>query len=170
MESYLEGDGVLMVDLVRDINYDKNGMKRPTKTIFSADSANPYEVAPISALLGNLTCNPGIVYDLFINNPKANVGNKFKTLEEVMTEIGQGTWGRAATSAWSSTIRLKRILTRYSTKCEKFKEILTQYRLVVKVPHMGPVNGEQRQRALTGDKKFSIRYDEPRDRRCVQGP
>jgi hypothetical protein len=34
-------------------------------------------------MLANLTCNPGIVYDLFINNPKANVGNKFKTRDEV---------------------------------------------------------------------------------------
>ena len=89
IESYLEADGLLLVDLVRDINCDKNGVKRPTKLIFSVDSANPYEVAPISALLGNLTCNPVIVYDLFINNPKANVGGKFKTLEEVMTEIGR---------------------------------------------------------------------------------
>ena len=31
----------LLIDLKRDINYDKNGQKRPTKFIFSADSANP---------------------------------------------------------------------------------------------------------------------------------
>ena len=67
VESTLEKDGLLKFDLVRDISYDKNGVKRPTGVIFSADSANPYEVAPIAPLLGNLTCNPGIVYDLFIN-------------------------------------------------------------------------------------------------------
>ena len=37
----------------------------------------------------NLTCNPGIIYDLFINNPKANVGGQFKDRDEVMTEIGR---------------------------------------------------------------------------------
>ena len=75
IESTLQEDGLLLIDLVRDISYDKNGVKRPTGILYSADSANPYEVAPIAPLLANLTCNPGIVYDLFINNPKANVGN-----------------------------------------------------------------------------------------------
>ncbi len=100
IESTLQADGLLEVDLVRDISYDKNGMKRPTRMIYSADSANPYEVAPIAPLLGNLTCNPGIVYDLFINNPKVNVGGLFKTREEVMGELGR-ILGPGSTSAWS---------------------------------------------------------------------
>ena len=29
------------------------------------------------------------MYDLFINNPKANVGNAFHTHDEVMTELGR---------------------------------------------------------------------------------
>ena len=78
---------ILEIDLVRNISYDKNGVKRPTKFIFSADTAKPYEVEPIKNLIGNLTCNPGIIYDLFINNPEANVGKKFKTRNEVMQEI-----------------------------------------------------------------------------------
>ncbi|MCI8326352.1 MAG: transaldolase, partial [Lachnospiraceae bacterium] len=81
-ELVLEKDGVIKVDLVRDISYDKNGILRPTNVLFSADSANPYEVGPISPLLANLTCNPGIVYDLFINNPEANVGNVYKNRDE----------------------------------------------------------------------------------------
>ena len=56
----------LMIDLKRNINYDRNGKKRPTPFIFSADSANPYEIEPIKNLIGNLTCNPGIIYDLFL--------------------------------------------------------------------------------------------------------
>ena len=51
---------VLEIDLARNISYDKNGKKRPTKFIYSADTANPYEVEPIKNLIGNLTCNPGI--------------------------------------------------------------------------------------------------------------
>jgi len=85
----IEEDSVLRVDLVRDISYDKNCIKRPTKVLFSADSANPYEIEPVKNIIANLTCNPGIIYDLFINNPKANVGNKYKTRDEVMQEIGK---------------------------------------------------------------------------------
>ena len=87
----LDKDKVLRVDLVRDISYDKNGELRPTNVLFSADSANPYEVEPISPLISNLTCNPGIIYDLFINNPKANVGKKYKNRDEVMAEIDSWT-------------------------------------------------------------------------------
>jgi hypothetical protein len=160
IESYLESDGLLLADLVRDIGCDKNGMKRPTKTIFSADSANPYEVAPISALLGNLTCNPGIVYDLFINNPKANVGGKFKTIEEVMTEIGR-VLGPGCDISVELNNPFEEDFNRILDECEKFKEILTEYRLVIKVPHMGPVNKDNVEELLTGDKKFSVRYDQP---------
>ena len=160
IETYLGNDGLLTVDLVRDISCDKDGMKRPTRTIFSADSANPYEVAPISALLGNLTCNPGIVYDLFINNPKANVGGKFKTIEEVMTEIGR-VLGPGCDISVELNNPFEEDFNKILDECEKFKEILTEYRLVVKVPHMGPVNGKNVNELLTGDKKFSLRYDQP---------
>ncbi len=160
VESYLQPDGLLLVDLVRDISWDKDGMKRPTGTVFSADSANPYEVAPISALLGNLTCNPGIVYDLFINNPKANVGGKFKTIEEVMTELGR-ILGPGCDISVELNNPFEEDFNKILDECEKFKEILTEYRLVVKVPHMGPVNGKNVNELLTGDKKFSLRYDQP---------
>ena len=141
IESYLEDEGVLTVDLVRDISYDKDGMKRATKTIFSADSANPYEVEPIAPLLGNLTCNPGIVYDLFINNPKANVGGRFKTLEEVMTELGR-VLGPGSDISVELNNPFEEDFSKILEECEKFKSILTEYRLVIKVPHMGPVNGK----------------------------
>ena len=54
---------MLRADLVRDISYDKNGQKRPTQFLFSADTADPYEIGPIKHLIANLTCNPGIIYD-----------------------------------------------------------------------------------------------------------
>jgi hypothetical protein len=159
VETYLGEEGLLLADLVRDISYDRNGVKRPTKTIFSADSANPYEIAPISALLGNLTCNPGIVYDLFINNPKANVGKKFKTLEEVMTEIGR-VLGPGCDISVELNNPFEEDFSKILDECEKFKGILSEYRLVVKVPHMGPVNKDNVSELLSGDKKFSIRYDQ----------
>ena len=113
------------MDLVRDISCDKNGMKRPTRTVFSADSANPYEVAPISPLLGNLTCNPGIVYDLFINNPNANVGGRFKTIEEVITEIGR-VLGPGCDVSVELNNPFEEDFNKILDECEKFKEILTE--------------------------------------------
>ena len=89
VDGVLDGDDVLRYDLARDIAYDKNSQKRPTGLVFSVDTANPHEVEPCARLIGNLTCNPGIVYDLFLNDPKANVGNKFKTLEEVLEELAR---------------------------------------------------------------------------------
>ncbi len=159
-ESSYVGEGVLEVDLVRDISYDKNGMKRPTNIIFSADSANPYEVAPIAPLLGNLTCNPGIVYDLFINNPAANVGGKFKTREEVMTELGK-ILGPGCDISVELNDPFEKDFNKILEECEEFKELLSEYRLVVKVPHMGPVNGENVHELLEGDKRFSGCYYKP---------
>jgi hypothetical protein len=49
------------------------------------DSANePYEAEPYAAIIANLTRNPGIVYDLFINNPEVHVGGQLGTLEELL--------------------------------------------------------------------------------------
>lgn len=158
IESSLMEGGLLSVDLVRDISYDKNGMKRPTKVIFSADSANPYEVAPIAPLLGNLTCNPGIVYDLFINNPKANVGNLFKTREEVMTEIGR-VLGPGCDISVELNNPFEKDFNKILEECEQFKELLSEYRVVIKVPHTGPVNSENVHELLEGDKRFSTRFD-----------
>jgi hypothetical protein len=159
IESVLENDGLLTLDLVRDISYDKNGVKRPTKIIFSADSANPYEVESIAPMLGNLTCNPGIVYDLFINNPKANVGGKFKTRDEVMTELGR-ILGPGCDVSVELNNPFEKDFDKILRECETFKKILSEYRLVVKVPHTGPVNGANVRELLEGDKRFSIRYDQ----------
>ena len=167
IESTLQADGLLEVDLVRDISYDKNGMKRPTRMIFSADSANPYEVAPIAPLLGNLTCNPGIVYDLFINNPQANVGGLFKTREEVMGELGRilGPGCDISVELNNSFAPLDEIL----EEAEKFKKMLSEYRVVIKVPHTGPVNGQNVHTLIEGDKKFPIGYDKAKTEDYLYG-
>ncbi len=158
IEFVLDPDAVVRADLVRDISCDKNGQKRPTQVLFSADSANPYEIAPIAGLLANLTCNPGIVYDLFINNPKANVGKKFKTRDEVMKEIG-----RIVGPGVDISVELNNPFEASEQKileeAEKFREMLTPYRVVIKVPHTGPVNAANVGELLSGDKTFQRRYD-----------
>ncbi len=160
LEVEVKADGLLEVDLVRDIGYGRNGAKRPTGTIFSADSANPYEVAPVAGLLGNLTCNPGIVYDLFINNPKANVDHRFNTLEEVMTELG-----RALGPGCDVSVELENPFDpdfdNILREIEPYEKILSPYRLVVKVPHTGPVNGKNVNELLTGTGRLSASYMTP---------
>lgn len=164
----LSGDGVLQVDLVRNISYDKNGELRPTKVLFSADSANPYEVAPISPLLANLTCNPGIVYDLFINNPKANIGNQFKNRDEVMTELAK-ILGPGCDVSVELNNPFESDYGKLLEEAAKFREIFSKYRIVIKVPHTGPVTPENVGQLLAGDKKLDKRYDEVNTADALRG-
>jgi len=154
----LTENNVLRVDLVRDISYDKNGIKRPTGLLFSADSANPYEVAASKNMLANLTCNPGIIYDLFINNPKANVGNKFKTRDEVMQEIGN-VLGPGCDISVELNNPFTESINEILEEAAKFKEMLSKYRVVIKVPHTGPVNAQNVNELLEGNKQFKRAYD-----------
>ena len=150
---------VVRVDLVRDISYDRNGELRPTKVLFSADSANPYEVAPISPLLANLTCNPGIVYDLFLNNPKANVGGLFRDRDEVMAEIGR-ILGPGCDISVELNNPFEEDFSKILEEAAKFREMFSKYRVVIKVPHTGAVTPKNVGELLEGDKKLSARYDE----------
>ncbi len=163
-----KGDGVLEVGLVRDISYGKNGVRRPTDILFSADSANPYEIAPIKDLIANLTCNPGIIYDLFINNPKANVGGKFKTRDEVMAEIGR-ILGPGCDISVELNDPFNSTDQEILEEAGKFKEMLSEYRLVIKVPHTGPVNKDNVNQLLEGDKKLNVRYNEPTTQDAFRG-
>jgi hypothetical protein len=158
IEYAIKEDGLLSVNLARDISYDKNGIKRPTKVLFSADSANPYEIDSIKNMIANLTCNPGIIYDLFINNPKANVGNKFKTRDEVMQEIGN-ILGPGCDISVELNNPFSNNINELLEEAEKFREMLSKYRVVIKVPHTGPVNTENVHELLEGDKKFQLAYD-----------
>ena len=76
-EFVFAGDGSMRVDLKRDISYMANG-KAATNVLYSANSANPFEVAAMK-MIANLTTNPQIIYDHFLNNPKANVGANLRT-------------------------------------------------------------------------------------------
>ena len=144
-------DGLLIVDLARDISYDRNGAPRPTNVLFSADSANPYEVAPISPFIANLTCNPGIVYDLFINNPKANAGGKYKNRDEVMEEIGR-ILGPGCDISVELNNPFESDFSAILEEVEKFRDMFTKYRVVIKVPHTGAVTPENVGQLLGGDK------------------
>lgn len=168
VEASLRAGGVLEIDLVRDISYDKNGAKRPTGVIFSADTANPYELAPIAPLLGNLTCNPGIVYDMFINNPEANVDHKFSTLDEVMTELGT-ILGPGCDMSVELENPFDPDFDNILAEIEPMEKILSKYRLVVKVPHTGPVNYENYHQLLEGDKRLSTRYTQASTKDALWG-
>lgn len=154
----LKKDGVLEVDLVRDISKDKDGKERPTKVLYSADSANPYEVAPIAPMLANLTCNPGIIYDLFLNNPEANVGNKYKDRDEVMTSIGD-ILGPGADISVELNNPFEQDFSKILEEVHRFEEILSPWRLVVKVPHTGPVNHENYTELLEGTGRLGKGFD-----------
>ncbi|MEZ7898374.1 MAG: transaldolase family protein [Flaviflexus sp.] len=148
----------LVVDLRRDISYDKNGELKPTKVIYSADSANPYEIEPIAPFLGNLTCNPGIIYDLFLNNPEANVGNKFKDRDEVVTALGD-VLGPGCDMSIELNNPFEPDFAKILDEAERFREILSPWRVVIKVPHTGPVNHENYRQLLTGDGHLDTAFD-----------
>jgi hypothetical protein len=167
-EFTIDRDGVLRIDLVRDISRDKNGLPRPTKVLFSADSADPYEVAPISPFIANLTCNPGIIYDLFINNPKANVGCKFKTRDEVMAEIAR-ILGPGCDISVELNNPFENDFGAVLEEAEKFREMIGKYRVVIKVPHTGAVTPENVGELLSGDKKLSCGYEDVKTAEAFRG-
>ena len=167
-ELVFDKDKVIRVDLVRDISYDKNGILRPTNVLFSADSANPYEVAPISPLISNLTCNPGIIYDLFINNPKANVGNVYKNRDEVMAEIGR-ILGPGCDISVELNNPFEEDFNKILEEAEKFIEMFSKYRVVIKVPYTGAVTPDNVNQLLTGNKKLDARYDQVGTENALRG-
>ena len=155
----LDADGAVRADLVRDISYDRNGQKRPQKMLFSADSANPYEVEPMKNLISNLTCNPAIIYNLFINNPKANIGEKYKTRDEVLKDIGD-ILGPGCDISVELNDPFGSSESQILEEAARFSELLSKYRVVIKVPHTGPVNAQNVSELLTGDRRFSQRYNQ----------
>lgn len=152
-------DGLVQADLVRDIGYDADGMKRPTRVLYSADTANPYELAPVAPFVANLTCNPGIIYDLFINNPKANVDHRFSTRDEVMAEIGR-VLGPGCDISVELNNPFDPDVNKLIEEAEQFREILSRWRVVIKVPHTGPVNADNVEQLFEGDKRLSTRWFE----------
>ncbi|MDR1833175.1 MAG: transaldolase, partial [Propionibacteriaceae bacterium] len=54
-------------------------------------------------------------------------------------------------------------------EAEEFKEMLSEYRVVIKVPHTGPVNSQNVHQLLEGDKRLDVRYDEPATADALRG-
>ncbi len=52
---------------------------------------------------------------------------------------------------------------------EKFKEMLSPYRLVVKVPHTGPVNNDNVNELLSGDKRFQRKFNDGATKDFLRG-
>lgn len=167
-ELIIEKEGVLRVNLARDISYDKNGELRPTKVLFSADSANPYEVEPIAPLIANLTCNPGIIYDLFINNPKANINGLYKNRDEVMGELAR-ILGPGCDISVELNNPFETDFNKILDEAAKFKEMLSEYRVVIKVPHTGAVTKDNYKQLLEGDQKLSTRQDQVNTEGALHG-
>lgn len=147
-ELVFSNDGALCVDLVRDIAFEKNGKRRPGNMLFAANTANPYEVATMKDFIAKITTNPSIIYSNFIKNPKANINNRFKTREEVMIELCKlaGPGVDISVELNNPFAPMDQIMEEISA----FEEILTKYRLIVKVPHTGPLNNENVQAYLNG--------------------
>lgn len=149
-------DGLFQADLVRDIGYEKNGVPRPTNVLFSADCCDPYEISDFKNILANITTNPVIIYDRFLTNPKANIGNKFKSREEVLTEIH-----RIAGSGVDISVELNNPFAsdqEILAEAESFTKLIPKCCLVVKVPHFGPLNKENVSQLAEGT--FSKRYSQ----------
>lgn len=142
------GDGSLRIDLIRDISFEANGVRRPTNVLFSANTANPFTVASMKNLIANLTTNPQIIYEQFLNNPRANVNNQFKDRFEVMKELADlvGPGADISVEVNNPFAEEAELL----EEIARFEEILTPYRLVVKVPHTGPLNKENVKAFLDG--------------------
>lgn len=148
--------GVLEADLIRDIGYEKNNQPKPTKVLFSADCCDPYEVATFKNLMSNITTNPVIIYDRFLTNPKANVGNLFKTREEVLQELH-----RIVGSGVDISVELNNPFAsdeEILAEAESFTKLIPKCCLVVKVPHFGPLTAENISELAKG--QFPIRYNQ----------
>lgn len=152
----LQSGGLLQADLVRDIGYGKNNEPRPTKVLFSADCCDPYEVADFKNMLANITTNPVIIYDRFLTNPKANVGNRFHTREEVLQEIHRivGPGVDISVELNNPFASDEEIL----AEAESFTKLIPKCCLVVKVPHFGPLTAENVHQLGSGS--FPLRYNE----------
>lgn len=153
----LLGDAQLSFDLVRDIGYDRGGRRRPTGVLFSADSANPFEIAECRDVIANVTCNPAIVYDLFLNNPDANVGGQFGSLEEVLREMADVV-GPGCDISVELNDPFEQDFARIIDEVQMYEDILSKYRLVVKVPHTGAISPSQQDALLSGDGLLDHRY------------
>lgn len=142
------GDKSLRIDLKRDIAFMENSVRRPTNVLFSANTANPFEVMSVRKLIANLTTNPQIIYSNFLNNPNANVGNQFRDRFEVLNELKNLVGPGVDISVELNDPFADKVA--MMEEIAQFEEVLSRYQLVVKVPHTGPINSENVKDFLAG--------------------
>lgn len=159
VEYSFDADRTVRADLKRDISYGKNEIKRPTRVLFSADSANPYEVEHVKDMISNLTCNPAIIYNMFLNDPNANAGGKFRDRDEVMRAIA-GILGPGCDISVELNDPFGSSESQILEEAARFREILSEHRVVIKVPHTGAVNAQNVKELMTGDRRFQRRYNQ----------
>mgnify|MGYP001011322536 CR=1 FL=1 len=106
--------------------------------------------------------------DLFINNPAASVGGHFATIDDVLVELG-----RAAGPGRDVSVE---IANPYAHDIEEILEevarydaILTRHRLVVQVPHTGPLNADTVTHLLEGDGRLATRHNSGAVRDMLRG-
>ena len=89
---------------------------------------------------------------------QANVGHKFKTRNEVMSEIANilGPGCDISVEVNNPFADFEQIL----EEAEEFREMFSDYRMVLKIPHTGPVNADNVSELLAGDKKLSTRWSQ----------
>ena len=95
------------------------------------------------------------------------MGNKYKNRDEVMQEIGRilGPGCDISVELNNPFAPLDEIL----EEAARFKEMLSEYRVVIKVPHTGPVNGKNVHTLIEGNKKFPIAYDQAKTEDYLYG-
>lgn len=94
---------------------------------------------------------------MFINNPKANIGGQYKTRDEVMEEIGK-ILGPGCDISVELNNPFEKSEAAILEEAEKFREMFSKYRVVIKVPHTGPVNSENVHELMEGNKRFSKNF------------
>src|SRR5665647_485954 len=96
------------------------------------------------------------------------VGNRFKDRDEVMTEIGR-VLGPGADISVELNNPFEKDLGKILEEAEHFREMLSRWRVVIKVPHTGPVNAENVGQLLTGNKRLDRRWSEPATEDAFRG-
>ena len=96
------------------------------------------------------------------------MGNKFKDRDEVMAEIGR-VLGPGCDISVELNNPFEPDFGKLLEEAEKFKEMLSKWRVVIKVPHTGPVNAQNVEQLLAGSKKLDKRWYEPSTEDAFRG-
>ncbi|MDR1519600.1 MAG: transaldolase family protein, partial [Planctomycetota bacterium] len=97
-----------------------------------------------------------------------NVGGKYKTRDEVLKDIGD-ILGPGCDISVELNDPFRSSDSQILEEAARFREMLSKYRVVIKVPHTGAVSGDNVGQLLQGDKRLSVRYNEGRSADYFRG-